>query len=60
MLIDVFLMFLFLLTPLFSGCIGDEESKITVERTFEDGRDSGAIWDSFESNDGEELSFSVA
>jgi hypothetical protein len=60
MRIDVFLMLLFLLTPMFSGCIGDEQSKITVEGTFEDGRDSGAIWDSFESNEGEELTFSVA
>ena len=60
MRIYLFPILLFLLTPMFSGCISDEQSKITitVEGTFEDGRDSGDIWDSFESNDREELSFS--
>ena len=57
---NVILIFLFLLTPSLSGCIGDDESKMTIEGTFQDGRHSGETWDSFESDEGEELTFSVA
>ena len=57
---NIIIIFLFLLTPSLSGCIGDDGSKMTVEGTFQDGRDSGEIWDSFESDEGEELTFSVA
>lgn len=53
------LIFIFL-TPIFSGCLGDELSKTTIEGNFEDGKDSGEIWDSFNSGVGEELSFTVA
>ena len=50
---------LMMMTMSLSGCFGSDDSKVTIEGTFDGGRDSGEIWDSFESEEGEELSFSV-
>ena len=55
----VVILLLLLICPIVSGCLGSSEKQTTVEGTFTNGMDSGEVWHSFDSDDGEKLTFSI-